>query len=458
MDPIKRRPQMDPTDRTIMSERIEVNATHGINGNSNGIDISSWNARINGFAHSPGTNINGDHHDMDLEEQRNLERATREVAEWQTQRRNNRDLGCVHWNHSGNSSADDSQDMADNQVLSTLSIAQHEWKKVLDGTRGPDRRPMLPMNDAITNTFWGDECKAKAGNLFRLYVQNVNGLPLDWRGGQFDNLCQVQKETQADVFLGQEHNVDSTQFQVKSILHATCKQHWERYRLNIATTPISFKSMYKPGGTFMLTVGNAAGRIISQTQDKWGRWVSQTFQGKVGRTITIVSAYQVVTDIARGGTTTATTQQYSLLVHDQDSTKAPRAAFRRDLKTYLQQCRQRGDELILVGDFNETIGDDADGMVSVIQGLDMMDMMGVRHTYELPTTYARGRRCLDYGFATANVCASLEACGYESFGHRFLSDHRAYFLTSTFVNCSGLRSSLCPNLNLGCYILQMRSK
>ena len=157
-------------------------------------------------------------------------------------------MGCVHWDHSEISSADDSQDMADNQVLSTLRIAQHEWKKVLDGTSGPTRRPMLPMNDAITNTFWGDEFQAKAGNLFRLYVQNVNGLSLDRRGGQFDNLCQVQKEAQADVFLGQEHNVDSTQFQVKSILHATCKQHWERYRLNIATTPISFKLMYKPGG------------------------------------------------------------------------------------------------------------------------------------------------------------------------------------------------------------------
>ena len=177
----------------------------------------------------------------------------------------------------------------------------------------------------------------------------------------------------------------------------------------------------------MVTAGNATGRILSQTHDKWGRWVSQTFQGAQGRVITMVSAYQVVTDIARGGTTTATTQQYSLLVHEQDSMKAPRAAFRRDFKSYLQACRNRGEELIVVGDFNEAVGEELDGMISVVQDLGLIDMMGARHGYALPTTYARGRRCLDYGFATPSICEALEACGYESFGHRFSSDHRAYF-------------------------------
>jgi hypothetical protein len=58
----------------------------------------------------------------------------------------------------------------------------------------------------------------------------------------------------------------------------------------------------------------------------------------------------------------------------------------------------------------------------------MTDLMSARHHQELPTTYSRGRRCLDYGFATAQACAALTACGYESFGHRFPSDHRAYFM------------------------------
>jgi hypothetical protein len=238
------------------------------------------------------------------------------VAMQQARWFNARDLGGLQRNHPESGLETGSEDAG----VARLTIAQHEWRKVLNGTSEDSaRRPILPTTDAISNSHWGDVCKEKSRHTFRMYAQNVNGLPLDRRGGQYDTLCKVIKEAQADVFLGQEHNLDSSQYQVKSILHDTSKQHWQRYRLNIATTPISFTSMYKPGGTFMLAAGNVTGRIISQDQDKWGRWVSLTFQGMAGRKITMVSAYQVVTDVARGGTTTATTQQYSLLVNDQDS-------------------------------------------------------------------------------------------------------------------------------------------
>ena len=360
----------------------------------------------------------------------NLERATREVAEFQEHLRHRREPGCISLERPNEETQESTAEFADNQAIAMLQIAQHEWRKVLDGAIcSGATRPMLPVTDAINITHWGDECEAKDCHHVPLYVQNVNGLALDRRGGQFDALCQVQKEAHADVFLGQEHNLDSTHFQVNSILHATSKQHWERYRLNMATTPISFASMYKPGGTFMLTVGNATGWILNQNKDKWGRWVSQTFQGAAGRTITIVSAYQGVTDRVKAGTTTVATQQHSLLVHEQDPTPslAPRTAFLRDLKTFLQQCRNGGEELILVGDFNEAIGKEVEGMISLVQGLGLIDLMGARHNQALPFSYARGGRCIDYRFATANVCAALKKCGYESFGYRFPSDHRAYF-------------------------------
>jgi hypothetical protein len=211
-----------------------------------------------------------------------------EVAMQQARWFNARDLGGSQSNdtEAGNTMG------GGNAGVARLTIAQHEWRKVLNGnSEGSARRPILPTTDAISNSHLGDVCKEKNGHTFRLYAQNVNGLPLDRRGGQYDTLCKVIKEAQVDVFLGQEHNLDSSQYQVKSILHDTSKPHWQRYRLNIATTPISFTSMYKPGGgTFMLAAGNVTGRIISQDQDKWGRWVSQTFQGMAGRKITMVSA------------------------------------------------------------------------------------------------------------------------------------------------------------------------
>ncbi len=87
----------------------------------------------------------------------------------------------------------------------------------------------------------------------------------------------------------------------------------------------------------MMTVGNARGRVRTTSQDKWGRWSSQTFQGRAGVTITMISAYQVVTDSPGKGLMTAASQQQSFLIQEQDPVISPRQAFRRDLQRFLQQ-------------------------------------------------------------------------------------------------------------------------
>jgi hypothetical protein len=54
--------------------------------------------------------------------------------------------------------------------------------------------------------------------------------------------------------------------------------------------------------------------------------------------------------------------------------------------------------------------------------------MSSRHAdLQPPATYARGRHCIDYGFATPRVIQSISQCGYEQFNARYSTDHRAYF-------------------------------
>jgi hypothetical protein len=131
-----------------------------------------------------------------------------------------------------------------------LSVAQIEWRKILDSQARPPNHSMSHLSNAnlATNSPWGDVLQDKAKGVFRVYGQNVNGLTLDRRGGQFDSLCQVIKETQADVMDGQEHQVDSCQHRVKSILYQTCRQHWQRSRAAFGSTTVPFSSMHKPGG------------------------------------------------------------------------------------------------------------------------------------------------------------------------------------------------------------------
>jgi exonuclease III len=156
------------------------------------------------------------------------------------------------------------------------------------------RQVSLTAQNLKTNNPWGDILAPKEENVTRIYALNVNGLSLDKRGGQFDTLCIVAKETQADILCCQEHNIDTTQAEVKRIIHQTTKQHWQWSRISFSNSPIPFSGFYKPGGTLSMTLNHLTGRVVQQTEDKWGRWVSQTLQGRNGRRLTIINVYQVV--------------------------------------------------------------------------------------------------------------------------------------------------------------------
>lgn len=142
----------------------------------------------------------------------------------------------------------------------------------------------------------------------------------------------------------------------------------------------------------------------------------------------MISAYQVVTDNPARGTTTAAAQQFSLLMQTQDSISAPRVAFRRNLQEYIQQCQGKGQEILLTGDFNKCIGIDPDGMTRLLIKCGLINIMTKKHAMALPTTYARGHRCLDYAFASELVANAVERAGYEPFNSRFPTDHRSYFI------------------------------
>jgi hypothetical protein len=312
-----------------------------------------------------------------------------------------------------------------------LLIAQTEWNKLLSQRNSQNtplaaRQQTLSAENQKENIPWGDSLGEKGSNVTRVYALNVNGLSIDRRGGRFDDLCRVTQEVKADILCCQEHNLDTTRSHVRSVLFDTARQHWSRSRIISATTPTPFVTTYKPGGTMMVSTGDTTGRIISQSQDKWGRWTSQTLQGTRNINLTVISAYQVVSDNPHTGLTTTTAQQQSLLIQSNDSC-SPRKAFKRDLRLFLKERLSQGDELLLVRDFNEALGSEIDGMSQIAAELHLLNLMQTRHLHKPPATYARGKKCLDYGLATQRVANALLLCGYEAFNHRFATDHRAYY-------------------------------
>ena len=120
-------------------------------------------------------------------------------------------------------------------------------------------------------------------------------------------------------------------------------------------------------------------------------------------------------------------QQVSLLCLTQDSVTNPRTAFRRDLHKALTEYSAAGTSLLVLGDFNEPLGQDPDGISHIAGTLGLMDLMMSRHSSPPPATYARGSKRLNYALASPDVCAALRRTGYKEFNARIASDHRGNF-------------------------------
>ena len=191
-----------------------------------------------------------------------------------------------------------------------------------------------------------------------------------------------------------------------------------------------------------LSTGNITGRVVKSETDKWGRWTSQTFRGLNQLKLTIISAYQVGTTDPEKGAITAAVQQRNLLMLTNDPLNDPRKAFKRDLSQFIQEKRSQGDEIILVGDFNEKLGEPNNGIEIIAGETGLINMMSYKHPTRPPATYARGSHCIDYGFATPHVVQALSNCGYEAFNARYSTDHRSYFFDFNTVQLFGRPTSV----------------
>jgi len=251
--------------------------------------------------------------------------------------------------------ADESAQAAQPPVNTTspdtrLREAQSRWATIL--------RPTLPDTEEERTTLYdpsslkanipiGDMLQKKPPNTIRIYCQNPNGLRLDRQGGKLTQLCQVAREVQADVFGVTEHNLDTTQYQVRTIAHDTIRCEIDHAEHVLASSPIPSTSFFKPGGTMLLSRGSINSRLHSSGSDALGRWVHQTYTGRNGCQVTIVVAYQVCNKTpSQRGRTTAAAQQESLLRQRGETNPNPRMHFRRDLKRFLKQCQDENQEII----------------------------------------------------------------------------------------------------------------
>jgi hypothetical protein len=147
--------------------------------------------------------------------------------------------------------------------------------------------------------------------------------------------------------------------------------------------------------------GSITGRITETGTDTWGRWSYQTYQGKNLCKVTILTIYQVVDKFTnQKGTVTTYAQQQNLLIQQGEAHINPRQAFIRDLRQFILQLTTHQtikNEILILGDFNERIGDNPQGIARIAAEFNLTDILHVQHPHlQEIATYTRGQKRLDY--------------------------------------------------------------
>ena len=187
----------------------------------------------------------------------------------------------------------------------------------------------------------------------------------------------------------------------------------------------------KPGNNLHeATTGKIASKATTAGNDDLGRWSYITTQGRGGRKITYVTAYQPC-DNQRSGPNTWWSQLYRAMLKRGDKDPKPRAALiMKDLESFLQGLRSETGHYIVLGiDANERMLP-----TSMIDDLrlkcELVDPQDELHGKTESPSYARGSHKIDRVLISSELLPAVKTAG--TLGHHDLgivSDHMGIFVT-----------------------------
>jgi len=302
-----------------------------------------------------------------------------------------------------------------------MSPLEHE-----DLPSSPREGPLL------SNEHIGDTMTApKPQGITRLYLINMNGVTMG-KYGTWDSLMQSMRDLEVDHCMFTELNLNTRQSKVASNLQARATTHFglSQHKLTLTSSTVESATHYKQGGIASLTAGDLRGRIIATGEDKFARWNYHKMAGRNQDVITIICTYQVGTPNPRlVGPQTIIAQQLSM--HVSSGVNNPyqlRQHHAHDLVQFVQECQQKGEKVIVGGDFNEELGLDPNGLTRLCSECHLLDPVYAIHQETDFATYDRGSKVIDYLLMDPSLLSAVEGCGYEPFNHHILSDHRGLFL------------------------------
>jgi hypothetical protein len=298
-----------------------------------------------------------------------------------------------------------------------------------DSSFVPTERTNGPM---LANDYCGSPLGPKADGHLRLVLHNPNRILAQNDFIDFQCICQRMLAHDVDIFDLSETGVDWKLGYPRNQCNQILRDFWPHSRLIGSTSDISLKEVVQCRGTCTVVTDKWTGRIESLGSDPHGlgRWSQVRLNGKNGRRVTVVTVCQVCKQSgSAAGAKTAHRQQWNLLRRAGDTDPNPRKSFCNDLDAFLTPLQAAGDEIIVMGDLNEHLGDNASGMNAVVAKFGLVDSVSYHHgTDGGVAACSRSNNRLDCIPCTHAVTPSIWRCGVLPFNFVMCSDHRGVFV------------------------------
>ena len=231
-----------------------------------------------------------------------------------------------------------------------------------------------------------------------------------------------------------ETNVNWGKVRSKDTLWDQTKSWAENQRLGVSfNTRQTFIIPYQQGSTATIAFNHIAHRYKQSGFDASGLgcWSWIVVSGTQNRVTRFVTVY--VPQKNNKGINTVYSQQLAHL--RQDSIPV----FWRDLAWSITQWQQAGEQLVLMGDWNEDIT--GQSLSSWMDTFDLKEVITNIHGKNPPPTFHRGLQAIDGIFASSSL--EIDRAGYLGFGD-IPGDHRGIWIDVPHTSILGYKMSDIP--------------
>ena len=305
----------------------------------------------------------------------------------------------------------------------------------------------------------------KTNGTLRLFYNNCNGLEINALVSDYlrqqkdksknkyirdidlptkiDSIIRQMQIWEVDVAALSELCVDWNKQVPRRLIQQITHKYQQTGNWTVSTSSVDLDNYWKPGGTGILSMGMANGRILERGVDPWkmGRWSYTVLAGsKDGHSLLLVSGYRAGLRTGVPGPKTAWFQQQTMLLKN-NRNENPHEAFLSDLAQWLNQKKQVNMEILLCLDANEQWGENA----AITTFTSSLQLCNINQEFHLPAThpnisYPSRSTTIDFCLCTPAVLENIQYVASTPFDMEVLGDHRGVILDLNLTGILGASS------------------